>query len=49
MATRWAACALAFIALLPAFAHAEDRAELLDQLVRAYPDALSGHDDKTAP
>jgi hypothetical protein len=47
MATRWAACAFIVLALMPAFAHGESRGRLLDRLVRAYPDALSGHDDKT--
>jgi D-alanyl-D-alanine carboxypeptidase len=47
MATRWAACAFAVLALMPALAHGESRGRLLDRLVRAYPDALSGHDDRT--
>src|SRR5882757_4464269 len=47
MAARWAACAFAVLALTPALAHGESRSELLDRLVRAYPDALSGHDDRT--
>lgn len=40
-------CAVALLALTPLLAHAQSRGELLDRLVRAYPDALSGHDDKT--
>jgi len=32
---------------MPRLAHAESRNELLDRLVRAYPDVLSGHDDST--
>jgi len=47
MASRLAACVSVVLALMPAFAHAESRAELLDRLVRAYPEALAGHDDKT--
>src|SRR5882757_11129956 len=47
MASRMAACGFALLALIPALAHAGSRVELLDRLVRAYPDALSGHDDKT--
>ena len=47
MAAWWAACAFAVVALMPAFAHGQSRGELLDRLVRAYPEALSGHDDKT--
>jgi hypothetical protein len=38
---------VARLALLPQFVPAEGSSELLDRLVRAYPDALSGHDDKT--
>ncbi len=41
------AIAAAFLALLPAQASAQSRAESLDRLVRAYPEALSGHDDKS--
>ena len=47
MASRLAACGFALFTLMPTFAHAESSAELLDRLVRAYPDALSGHDDRT--
>src|SRR5882757_22845 len=47
MASRMAACGFALLALIPALAHAGSRVELLDRLVRAYPDALSGHDDRT--
>lgn len=47
MATWWATCAFAVLALMPAFAHGQSRGELLGRLVRAYPDALSGHDDKS--
>jgi len=38
----------AFIALglMPGISEAETRAESLDRLVRAYPEALSGHDEK---
>jgi D-alanyl-D-alanine carboxypeptidase-like protein len=46
MATWWATCAFAVLALMPACAHGQSRGELLDRLVRVYPDALSGHDDK---
>jgi hypothetical protein len=41
-----AARVLIVLALAPVFAKAQTRAELLDRLVRAYPEALSGHDDK---
>lgn len=45
---RWrAACALAAVLLTTAPARSESNAELLDRLVRAYPDALSGHDGKS--
>ncbi|QPF84335.1 M15 family metallopeptidase [Bradyrhizobium genosp. L] len=47
MPARWWLPALALLALLPLSAHAQSRSELLDRLVRAYPDALSGHDDTT--
>jgi hypothetical protein len=47
MATRWAVCAFAVLALIPTLAHGESAGRLLDRLVRAYPDMLSGHDDKT--
>jgi hypothetical protein len=47
MAAWWPTCAVAVLALMPAFAHGQSRGELLDRLVRAYPDALSGHDDRT--
>ena len=47
MAAWWATCAFAVLALMPAFAHGQSRGELLGRLVRAYPDALSGHDDKS--
>ncbi|MGY4474425.1 hypothetical protein [Bradyrhizobium sp. USDA 3364] len=47
MAVRAAACIVALLALLPPLAHAESKGELLDRLVRAYPDALSGRDDTT--
>jgi D-alanyl-D-alanine carboxypeptidase len=46
MISTWAARILIVLALSAAFARAETRTELLDRLVRAYPDALSGHDDK---
>ncbi|GIQ77647.1 M15 family metallopeptidase [Bradyrhizobium sp. RD5-C2] len=52
-AVRWVACAdvllalTLLLALMPPPAHAQDRRELLDRLVRAYPDALSAHDDTT--
>ena len=45
MAVRVTACIVAWVALMPPLALAEPRSELLDRLVRAYPDALSGHDD----
>ncbi|AUC94540.1 hypothetical protein CWS35_09875 [Bradyrhizobium sp. SK17] len=45
MAGRGTACIIALLALMPPLAQAETRSELLDRLVRAYPDALSGHDD----
>ena len=47
MAVRWRLCIVALLALLPLAAHAESRSELLDRLVRAYPEALSSHDEKT--
>ena len=47
MPRRWVACALAALLLTPVQARCESKNELLDRLVRAYPDALSGHDDKT--
>jgi hypothetical protein len=47
MATRLAACAFAVLVLMPALARGESRGELLDRLVRAYPDALLRHDGKT--
>jgi len=51
MATRWWFSALALLALLRVPAHAQTQiqtnGELLDRLVRAYPDLLSGHDEKT--
>jgi hypothetical protein len=34
------------LALVPGQLKAETRAESLDRLVRAYPEALSGHDDR---
>jgi hypothetical protein len=34
------------LVLMPGIAKAESKTESLDRLVRAYPDALSGHDDK---
>ena len=37
---------LALLVLAPAPAQAQTRTELLDRLVRAYPEALSGHDGK---
>ena len=37
---------LALLLLAPASAQAQTRTELLDRLVRAYPEALSGHDGK---
>ena len=47
MAPLFAACAtLVTLILLPGILKAETRAESLDRLVRAYPEALSGHDDK---
>ena len=42
---RWTLLTAGLLALMPPVAHAETRGELLDRLVRAYPDALSGHDD----
>jgi hypothetical protein len=47
MAMRRGPCVLALLALLALPAHAQSAGELLDRLVRAYPDALSGHDDRT--
>ena len=47
MAARGAACIVALLALLPPLAHAQSKSELLDRLVRAYPDALATHDDTT--
>jgi hypothetical protein len=37
---------LAALVLMPGIARAESKTESLDRLVRAYPDALSGHDEK---
>ena len=42
----WTVNLLLVLALAPGLAKAETKAELLDRLVRAYPEALSGHDDK---
>jgi hypothetical protein len=36
---------IAFV-LMPGIARAESKTESLDRLVRAYPDALTGHDEK---
>jgi len=47
MINRRAVCIVAALVLMPAQARSESKGELLDRLVRAYPDALSGHDDKT--
>ncbi|MCC8980587.1 M15 family metallopeptidase [Bradyrhizobium acaciae] len=47
MRARWTACLAALLALLPQLARAQSKSELLDRLVRAYPDALSAHDDTT--
>ncbi|MBR0794439.1 M15 family metallopeptidase [Bradyrhizobium jicamae] len=44
---RWTLLAAGWLALMPMRSHAETRSEQLDRLVRAYPDALSGHDDDT--
>ncbi len=41
-----AAICLIALALLPGALRAETRAEMLDRLVRAYPEALASHDDK---
>jgi D-alanyl-D-alanine carboxypeptidase-like protein len=42
----WAIRVLVVLSLAPAIAKAETRPEMLDRLVRAYPEALSGHDGK---
>lgn len=47
MAARGTACIVALLLLMPPLAHADDRGELLERLVRAYPDALAAHDDTT--
>jgi D-alanyl-D-alanine carboxypeptidase len=46
MRAKWPLRMLMALALAPALARADSTTELLDRLVRAYPDALSGHDGK---
>ena len=47
MINRRVACIVTAFVLMPAQARCESKGELLDRLVRAYPNKLSGHDDKT--